>query len=163
MAWENPGLEWRLTTPVKIVSDHNILLVRCLSTSSCALQVRELYARTSNAALFNLNRVGAATGLGASGIVITPIWGVIGGASGAAWTSYGKAYYGTTTVASGIRGSGATSVTWRMVPAGSGGEIIDSVMVQPGQALILRADPDAAGYVQATCKVRVVPLGEYRP
>mgnify|MGYP001559216677 CR=1 FL=1 len=163
MAWQSPGLEWRLTTPVKMVTDHNVLLMRCLAASSQALQVRDLYVRTSNACLFNLNRVGAATGAGTSACVVTPIFGIVGGGSGAAWTAYGKAYYGTTTVVSGIGASGATSVTWAQIDAGKGGTVVDDVLLQPGQCLVLRANPSAKGYVQATCKVRAVPLGEYLP
>lgn len=163
MGWVSPGLEWRLTTPVNVIADNNILLIRCLSTSSNAIQVRDVYGRTSNACLFNLNRIGAATGAGTSAAVITPRWGIVGGGSGAAYTTYFKAYYGTTAVNSGISASGATSVTWAQVPAGAGDTVLDDLLIEPGQCLVLRADPDANGYVQATCKVRVVPLGEYKP
>lgn len=163
MGWQSPGLEWRLTTPVKVIADNNILLIRCLATSPNALQVRDVYARTSNACLFNLNRVGASTGAGTSAGVIVPIWGIVGGASGAAYTTYFKAYYGTTATNTGITASGATSVTWAQVAASTGDTVADDILVQPGQCLVLRADPAANGYVQSQCKVRVVPLGEYLP
>lgn len=163
MVWVSPGLEWTFNFGPEVLTDENLGLIRNLAASSRALQVQRIYVRTSNAALVNVNRVGAATGLGTSAGVTTPVFGIVGGTSGAAWTDFGKAYYGTAAANTGISASGATSVTWAQIDAGKGDVVADEVVVNPGQALVIRADPDAAGYVQATCRVRVIPLGEYQP